>query len=124
MIIKSKVIKENEFLYKDKNLLTILIATTLRGYNLGFMGVFLGVYFYFIGLKNKASDGSWVDLPLYIYGEDGHQYPQIKKAKGTLGRYDTKAADGSNTSLYRIRHGIQRCFISGSDFSKTDFRKH
>ena len=56
--------------------------------------------FYFIGLKNKASDGSWVDLPLYIYGEDGHQYPQIKKAKGTLGRYDTKAADGSNTSLY------------------------
>ena len=52
MIIKSKVIKENEFLYKDKNLLTILIATTLRGYNLGFMGVFLGVYFYFIGLSD------------------------------------------------------------------------
>ena len=52
MITKSKVIKENEFLYKDKNLLTILIATTLRGYNLGFMGVFLGVYFYFIGLSD------------------------------------------------------------------------
>ena len=52
MITKSNVIKENEFLYKDKNLLTILIATTLRGYNLGFMGVFLGVYFYFIGLSD------------------------------------------------------------------------
>ncbi len=47
MITKSKYIKDHEFLYKDKNLLTILIATTLRGYNLGFMGVFLGVYFYF-----------------------------------------------------------------------------
>ena len=52
MIIKSKYIKAHEFLYKDKNLLTILIATTLRGYNLGFMGVFLGVYFYFIGLSD------------------------------------------------------------------------
>ena len=52
MIIKSKYIKDHEFLYKDKNLLTILIATTLRGYNLGFMGVFLGVYFYFIGLSD------------------------------------------------------------------------
>ena len=52
MITKSNIIKENEFLYKDKNLLTILIATTLRGYNLGFMGVFLGVYFYFIGLSD------------------------------------------------------------------------
>ena len=52
MITKSKLIKDNEFLYRDKNLLTILIATTLRGYNLGFMGVFLGVYFYFIGLSD------------------------------------------------------------------------
>lgn len=52
MITKSKYIKAHEFLYKDKNLLTILIATTLRGYNLGFMGVFLGVYFYFIGLSD------------------------------------------------------------------------
>ena len=52
MITKSKYIKDHEFLYKDKNLLTILIATTLRGYNLGFMGVFLGVYFYFIGLSD------------------------------------------------------------------------
>lgn len=52
MISKSKFTKEHEFLYKDKNLLTVLIATTLRGYNLGFMGVFLGVYFYFIGLSD------------------------------------------------------------------------
>ncbi len=52
MISKSKFTKEYEFLYKDKNLLTVLIATTLRGYNLGFMGVFLGVYFYFIGLSD------------------------------------------------------------------------
>ena len=52
MITKSKYIKDHKFLYKDKNLLTILIATTLRGYNLGFMGVFLGVYFYFIGLSD------------------------------------------------------------------------
>ena len=56
--------------------------------------------FYFIGLKNEADDGTYRDLPMYIYGEDGHQYPQIKAAKGNLGSYSTTAADGSSTTKY------------------------
>ena len=51
MFSKFSIINRHDYLYKNKNLLTILIATTLRGYNLGFLGVFLGIYFYFIGLS-------------------------------------------------------------------------
>jgi len=47
-----KSINKNQSLYKNKNLVTILTATTLRGYNLGFLGVFLGIYLYYIGLSN------------------------------------------------------------------------
>ena len=51
MFSKFEIINKHDYLYKNKNLMTILIATTLRGYNLGFLGVFLGIYFYFIGLS-------------------------------------------------------------------------
>ena len=37
--------------------------------------------FYNISLKNDKTEKI---LPLFIYGEDGHQYPKIKLAKGTL----------------------------------------
>ena len=52
IFIKEKTINNNQSLYKDKNLVTILLATTLRGYNLGFLGVFLGIYLYYLGLSN------------------------------------------------------------------------
>lgn len=52
IFIKEKTINNNQFLYKNKNLVTILLATTLRGYNLGFLGVFLGIYLYYLGLSN------------------------------------------------------------------------
>ena len=51
MFSKFEIINKHDYLYKNKNLMTILIATTLRGYSLGFLGVFLGIYFYFIGLS-------------------------------------------------------------------------
>lgn len=56
--------------------------------------------FYFITLENEDSDGNSKQLPLYIYGEDGHQYPQIRAAKGNLGSFSTTAADGSSTTEY------------------------
>ena len=49
--------------------------------------------FYFITLENQNSDGSYEQLPIYIYGEDGHQYPQIRAAKGNLGSFSPKDAD-------------------------------
>ena len=52
IFIKEKTINNNQSLYKNKNLVTILLATTLRGYNLGFLGVFLGIYLYYLGLSN------------------------------------------------------------------------
>ena len=52
IFIKEKAINNNQSLYKNKNLVTILLATTLRGYNLGFLGVFLGIYLYYLGLSN------------------------------------------------------------------------
>ena len=43
-------------------------------------------YYMNIALRHQKSDGSWDELPLYIYGEDGHTYPQIRQAnKGVLG---------------------------------------
>ena len=53
--------------------------------------------FYFITLKNQNSDGDYEQLPIYIYGEDGHQYPQIRAAKGNLGSFSPKDADGRLT---------------------------
>ena len=43
-------------------------------------------YYMNISVRNLQPNGSWSDLPLYIYGEDGHQYPQIRPAsQGALG---------------------------------------
>ena len=53
--------------------------------------------FYFITLENQNSDGGFQQLPIYIYGEDGHQFPQIRSAKGNLGSFSPKDADGRLT---------------------------
>ena len=43
-------------------------------------------YYMNLAIRHQQSDGSWVELPLYIYGEDGHTYPQIRPAtQGVLG---------------------------------------
>ena len=43
-------------------------------------------YYMNISVRNSQSEGSWSNLPLFIYGEDGHQYPQIRPAsQGALG---------------------------------------
>lgn len=41
--------------------------------------------FYNVRLRKQKADGSYTTLPLFIYGEDGHQYPQIRRAEGVLG---------------------------------------
>jgi len=42
-------------------------------------------FFYNISLVNTSTQGVLSKLPLYIYGEDGEQYPQISAVEGTLG---------------------------------------
>ncbi len=43
-------------------------------------------YYMNLAIRHQQSDGSWVALPLYMYGEDGHTYPQIQKVEqGVLG---------------------------------------
>ena len=39
-----------------------------------------------IALSHTAPDGKKSHLPLYIYGEDGHQLPQIRRIAGALGQ--------------------------------------
>jgi len=46
--------------------------------------------FYNISLIQQESG---IRLPLYIYGEDGHQFPEIRKAQGTLSQ-STSAESG------------------------------
>ena len=42
--------------------------------------------FYNLALQHKGKDGKVRNLPLYIYGEDGHQFPQIRAASaGSIG---------------------------------------
>ncbi|MDC3011407.1 multicopper oxidase domain-containing protein [Synechococcus sp. AH-736-G21] len=56
-------------------------------------------YYMNLAIRHQQSDGSWVDLPLYIYGEDGHTYPQIRRAdKGALGYQ--QVPEGTNASSY------------------------
>jgi FtsP/CotA-like multicopper oxidase with cupredoxin domain len=51
--------------------------------------------FYNLSLKHKGKDGKISDLPLYIYGEDGHQFPQIRAATaGSIGSAGKKLATG------------------------------
>ena len=42
-------------------------------------------FFFNISLINTSAQGKVTKLPLYIYGEDGEQYPQISAVEGTLG---------------------------------------
>lgn len=49
--------------------------------------------FYNISFVNTDKEGKTKTLPIYLYGEDGHQYPQILAAKGTLGT----SGSGSST---------------------------
>ena len=56
-------------------------------------------YYMNIGVRNQQQDGSWNDIPLFIYGEDGHQYPQIRAAtNGPLGFLQNA---GSNATSYQ-----------------------
>ena len=55
-------------------------------------------YYMNIAIRYQQEDGSWIDLPLYIYGEDGHQYPQIRPAKQTVLGFDQPA--NSNATAY------------------------
>ena len=41
-------------------------------------------YYMNLAIRHEQPDGSWKELPLYIYGEDGHQYPQIRHANKTV----------------------------------------
>ena len=45
-------------------------------------------YYLNIKLKHLQDDGTYNSLPIYIYGEDGHQYPQIRAANQTVIGYD------------------------------------
>lgn len=42
-------------------------------------------FFFNISLVNTSTTGVITKLPLYIYGEDGEQYPQITAVEGSLG---------------------------------------
>ena len=54
-------------------------------------------YYMNLAIRHEQSDGSWVELPLYIYGEDGHTYPQIQAAKqGVLGFHQGNTDDSSS----------------------------
>ncbi len=45
-------------------------------------------YYFNIKLVQINDDGTRSDVPLYMYGEDGHQYPQIRRAEQTIIGYD------------------------------------
>lgn len=49
--------------------------------------------FYNIALQHRGSDGALKRLPLFIYGEDGHQYPQIRRAQNSLGQSSEQAPE-------------------------------
>ena len=51
--------------------------------------------FYNLALRHKGKDGKVSNLPLYIYGEDGHQYPSIRPADaGAIGTVGGKSPTG------------------------------
>ncbi len=41
--------------------------------------------YYNVALINTSATGEQTQLPIYLFGEDGHQYPQIRSVTGTLG---------------------------------------
>ncbi len=54
-------------------------------------------YYMNLAIRHEQPDGSWKELPLYIYGEDGHQYPQIRHANKTVLGYQQV---GDNADSY------------------------
>ena len=46
--------------------------------------------YYNISLINTSASGEKSTLPIYVYGEDGHQYPEIRPAIGTLGNQSSE----------------------------------
>ena len=51
--------------------------------------------FYNLSLKHTGKDGKVSNLPLYIYGEDGHQFPTIRAANaGSIGSAGKKLPTG------------------------------
>lgn len=55
-------------------------------------------YYMNISIRHKEQDGSWSEVPLFIYGEDGHQYPQIRAA--THGALGYAQLAGENATAY------------------------
>lgn len=55
-------------------------------------------YYMNISIRHQQSNGEWIELPLYIYGEDGHQYPQIRSA--THGSLGYAQEPGQNATSY------------------------
>ncbi|WP_115071756.1 multicopper oxidase family protein [Synechococcus sp. UW179B] len=54
-------------------------------------------YYMNLAIRHQQSDGTWKVLPLYIYGEDGHTYPQIRPANQNVLGYQQ---DGKNATSY------------------------
>ncbi|WPF89327.1 multicopper oxidase domain-containing protein [Cyanobacterium aponinum AL20118] len=52
--------------------------------------------YYNVSLQQRVTDNdgntTLEPIPLFIYGEDGHQYPEIRRAEGVLGSYTPQGA--------------------------------
>ena len=64
--------------------------------------------FYNIALKHKGLDGKITNLPLYIYGEDGHQFPYIRAATaGSIGTESGGPSDPLPTGYKQAKNLLQ-----------------
>ncbi len=66
---------------------------------------------YNISLHHTGPDGNRSVLPVFIYGEDGHQYPKIRRAKGVLGQLVDK--ERRNQSGADYDDGYNACASDG-----------
>ena len=57
---------------------------------------------YNISLHHTDPDGKRSVLPVFIYGEDGHQYPEIRRAKGVLAQLVDKKRRNKMVDDYEI----------------------
>ena len=55
--------------------------------------------FYNVTLIHTDDDGKKTTLPIYAYGEDGHQYPQIRQAIGALNSSVPTEEDGVTCNI-------------------------
>ena len=58
--------------------------------------------FYNLCLLHTDLDGNVTRLPIYIYGEDGHQYPQIRRAEGVLAQLVDQSLTGDGASIAAV----------------------